>query len=69
MTAQVFQLNAHENMTPEEALAYSARENWSDVIIIGYQNGELTVRSSHMTRAESLWIIEHGKLHVMKRLD
>lgn len=64
---RVIELGAHERMTPEEALAKCSREEWEQVIIIGFHrdhNG-LIVRSSHMSLEAALWIIENAKLHVM----
>lgn len=65
----IVELGAHENMSPEEALAIASREAWDDVAIIGYQDNELVCRSSRMSRAEALWLIEMAKLHVMNKLD
>ena len=66
--ADIIRLGPHERMTTEQALAASADEAWDDVIVCGFQDGKLFVRSSHMTREFALWIIEHTKLHVMDRL-
>lgn len=67
---KVVELGPHTNMTPEQALAYSAREAWESVIVVGYHKDSdgLIVRSSAMTRQESLWLAEHLKLHAMDRL-
>lgn len=66
----VIDLGPHERMTPEQVLAYAAREEWEHVVICGFhKDGEtISVRSSHMTREFALWIVEHTKLHVMDRL-
>ena len=62
----IVELGPHSKMTPNEALAYSAREDWEDVIIVGYHNGgDFAVRSSHMSREASLWIAEQLKIHVL----
>jgi hypothetical protein len=67
---KVVELGPHDKMTPEEALAYSKRESWDNVIVVGFHkdDGSLVVRSSHMSREFALWIAEHLKLHVMDRL-
>ena len=62
----VIELDAHENMTPKEALAKASREQWDDLIVVGYQHGELYVRSSKMTRRDALWIAQHLILHVLR---
>lgn len=66
----VIELGPHERMTPDEALAAASREEWEDVIIVGFHkdDGSLAVRSSHMSREFSLWIAEHLKLYAMNRL-
>ncbi len=68
--SKVVELGANSNLTPEGAIAITSRESWHDVIILGYHKGDekLVVRSSKMSRAEALWLIEHAKLHVMDRL-
>ena len=65
-------LNTHEenemtdNMTPEQALESAMRLNLTEVVVLGYDNeGELRVRSSKMTRAEALFLIELGKKHAL----
>lgn len=66
MTADVFQLGAHENMTPEQALSHCLMEKLKGVIIIGYDSdGEFVVRSSHMDRKEALWLIELARHHIL----
>lgn len=67
---KVVELGPHANMTPEQALAYSAREPWENVIVVGFHkdSGDLVVRSSAMSRQFSLWIAEHLKLHAMDQL-
>lgn len=66
----VVDLGPHERMTPEQALAIAAREDWESIIICGFHkdDGELVVRSSHISREFSLWIAEHLKLWVLGRL-
>lgn len=68
--AEIFDLGANDNMTPEQALAVAQRKPWERVIIIGFTTDSegLVSYSSHMPRETALWIIEHAKLHVMGRL-
>lgn len=67
MAEKVIHLGPHDNMTPEQALAVAAREPWDDVMIIGFfkDDGEVCIRSSHMTREFANWIIDHAKLQIM----
>lgn len=70
-------LNAHEenemiidlpstNMTPEQALESAMRLNLTEVVVLGYDDeGKFKVRSSKMTRAEALFLIELGKKHAL----
>ena len=63
----VAELGPHERMTPEQALAFAAREDWDKIIICGFHKDgeELVVRFSHVSREFALWIVEHLKLHVL----
>lgn len=45
------------SLTPEMALADAANFNFDDVMVIGYQEGELVVRSSHMSRAQAVFML------------
>ena len=51
------------NFNPEQALhsALSFGESLTDVLVIGYEDGCLIVRSSKMTRAEALFLLEKAK--------
>jgi hypothetical protein len=66
----VIHLGPHSNMSPEQALAQASREQWDEVIIVGYHrdSADLVVRSSHMTRRDALWIAEYLKLHALDQL-
>lgn len=58
--ADIIQLDPHENMTPEECLAHCAldAESFRDVLIIGFDtDGELMVRSSHMSPRDAVWLL------------
>jgi len=62
---KVVQLQAHTNMTPEEALAFCSRERWSEILIIGAdENGEFTQRSSGMSKRDALWLLEWAKRRI-----
>jgi hypothetical protein len=65
--SEVIDLGPHDNMTPEQALAVASREEWEGVIVLGYQpdSDALILRSSHMTREQALWIVEHARLRVL----
>lgn len=58
---KVIELPASTNFNPEQALHSMFSHDCSDVICIGYSNGELVVRSSRMTRAEALFLLEQAK--------
>lgn len=57
------------DMTPEQALASASTEfyNWEKVIVCGFvkEHGNLIVRTSHMSRADALWIAEHLRQHAL----
>lgn len=72
--SEVYELGAHENMTVEEALTLCLREAQDsdededdiDTIIISYYpDGDLRIRSSHMTNETANWILDKAKIHVM----
>jgi len=45
------------NLTPDMALADACNFDLSDVMVIGYEDGSLVVRSSHMSRAEAVFLL------------
>lgn len=56
---KVVELGPRSNMTPEEALALCSREQWKEVLIIGFdENDDFRARSSNMTRRDALWASE-----------
>jgi len=63
----IVDLGPHNNMKPEECFAVCAREEWSDVLVLGFQDDAdgVVIRSSHLTREFALWIIEHAKQKIM----
>ena len=44
-------------LTPDMALDDAKNYDLSDVMVIGYQDGELVVRSSEMSRAEAVFML------------
>lgn len=59
----VIALPASTNYTPEQALqsALSFGEDLTDVLVVGYENNSLLIRSSKMTRAEAIFLLEKAK--------
>ena len=54
------------NMTAKQALESAMRLGLDDVVILGYDaEGRLKVRSSQMSNAEALYLIELGRLHAL----
>jgi hypothetical protein len=64
---KIVEIGPHTNMTPEQALAYCAREKWESVVIVGYKcdSEGIVVRSSKLTREHALWIAEQFRYHVL----
>jgi hypothetical protein len=59
------------DLTPDQAILSSRAYDWERVIVAGFvkEHGSLIVRTSSMTRADALWIVEHLKKHVLGDLD
>lgn len=63
----VIALPASTNFNAEQALASALTLNMDDVLVIGYDAaGVLLVRSSKMTRAEAVFLLEEGKAWAMR---
>jgi len=64
----VIGLPASSNFRPNQALksALDFEDALTDVLIIGCVDGELMIRSSHMSRAEALFLLEKGKQWAME---
>jgi hypothetical protein len=67
---KVIALPASVNFTPEQALRsaleFCRNENLTDVLIVGYDaDGGLITRSSKITRAEGLFLLEKAKDWIM----
>lgn len=62
----VISMPASTSFTPEQALESAKSVALTDVLIIGYDaDGSLFVRSSKLTRAEALFLLEKGRDYVM----
>ena len=62
----VIALPASTNFTPEQALESAKALDMTDALIVGYdQDGVLVVRSSRMTCAEAVFLIEKAKQWAM----
>jgi hypothetical protein len=64
----VISLPASVNYTPEQALQSAIQfDQLQDVLIVGYdEDGCLLVRSSKMTRADALFLLEKAKQWAME---
>lgn len=57
------------NMTPEQALRSAIERAPQEVLIIGHDGkGRLIMRSSKMSRKDSLWLVEAAKIEIMREL-
>lgn len=62
----VISMPASTSFTPEQALESAKSAALTDVLVIGYDaDGALFVRSSRLTRAEALFLLEKGRDYVM----
>ncbi len=62
----VIPLSATATYQPEQALASAQQIELTDVLVIGYDiDGDLFVRSSNMTCAEALFLLEKAKIWAM----
>lgn len=59
----VIALPASTNFKPEQALksAQDMSGTLTDVLVIGYVDGELFIRSSHMTCADALFLVKKAE--------
>lgn len=59
---KVIELPASTNYTAEQALHSALKADLIDVMVIGYdEDGDLFIRSSKMTRAEGLFMVEKAR--------
>lgn len=70
MTAAVVQLQPTTTMTVEQCLASVVKDQGalSEVLVCGYRDGELYVRSSRMSRRDALWMSEALRLYALEGL-
>jgi hypothetical protein len=65
--ANVIGMPASTNFKPEQALHSALSLDLTDVLVVGYdQDGCLAVRSSHMSRAEAIFLLEKAKEWAMR---
>lgn len=60
MSADLFLLPPHDNMTPAECLSHcnTDRGDYAEVMVLGIDHGgDLFIRSSAMTRKDALWLL------------
>ena len=57
------------SLTPEMALNDAQNFDLSDVIVVGYEDGDLVVRSSHMSRAEAVYMLLEAVDHARGLVD
>jgi len=65
----VTELREHNRMTVEEALASASREDWDEVMIIGYINGNFEVLTSRMSLKDALWLVEYERQYILQARD
>ncbi len=65
--SKIIQFSIPEDTSVKDALTYALEDHdkLSDVIIIGYDDGHLYIRSSNMDRKSALWMIEQAKIHTL----
>jgi hypothetical protein len=67
MKSNIISLPASAHMTPKQTLASMQDFTLQDVLIIGVDNDDnLLVRSSRMTKAEAMWLLEKAKGWALK---
>lgn len=63
----LIELGAHERMTPSEALGLTLREEPLEVLVLFMDHeGDLGIRSSHMSNKDALWLLEMAKGLILK---
>lgn len=68
MAGNVVDLGPHCRMTVDETLDLCKRDNMTDVIVVGYDaDDEVVIRSSKMSRADAVYLLEQAKLHALGR--
>ena len=62
---KIIALPASTSFTPAQALSSAGALDLSDVLVVGYEDEQLVVRSSRMTCAEALFLLEKAKAWVL----
>jgi len=62
----VHELGAHSNMSVSQALELCLREKLTDVMILGYKDDKLIIRSSTMSHKDALWMLKHAEIHTLR---
>jgi hypothetical protein len=62
----VYAMPAADTLTPEQALAEAAKAGFSDVLIVGYVGEGLFWRTSRLTKAQAVFLLEMAKKHIME---
>lgn len=57
------------DMPPKKLLREMAARDFTEVIIIGYENGDMIVRSSSMTHESANWLLDKAKMHALGYLE
>lgn len=68
--SNVINLAPTTTMTVEQCLASVVKDQdkLSEVLVCGYREGELYVRSSRMSRRDALWMAEALRLYALEGL-
>ena len=61
MEDNVTELYNHNTMSVDQALEVAKRDNFSEILMIGYSDGNLCIVSSEMTNQQFVWLCEVGK--------
>jgi hypothetical protein len=67
---QIINLEPHDRMTPKEALTVAQREEWSDILIVGWQGqGDFRFLFSRMSHEQANWLIDRMKIRIHEEND
>lgn len=68
--AKVYDMPLSTTFTPEQALHSMLKDEPADVLILAYDDtGKLLIRSSRLTRAQALFMLEQAKLHAFNLME
>lgn len=65
----VVELREHNKMTVKETLACASREDWEEVMVLGYINGHFEVLTSRMELMKALWLVEQERQYIFNMRD